>query len=452
MVFGKTRGPPRPTQITLRAARALLAAFLLALLIWPGGSSVRAEAAEPVAVHLFWGDGCPHCEDAKDFLGEVAERHPGWELRDYEIWHDETNAALFAEMAAAHGFQPVGIPTVVIGDRHWIGFNDRIAIEIEAALEDCLETGCGAAPPEPPTRTIDLPLLGAVDLSAQSLWVSTALIAFVDGFNPCSLWVLTVLIALALRTGSRRKVLAIGLIFIAVTGGVYALFIAGLFTVLTVVSVVAWVRIVVALIALGFGAVNVKDYLWYREGLSFTIDERSKPGIYRRMRRVLDASGSFWPLAGATFVLAVAVSIVEFACTAGFPVLWANLLAAHGVTGTEFSLLLLLFMLIYQLDELAVFLAAVFTLRASRIEERHGRLLKLVGGVLMIALAGVMIFRPSLMDSLAGSLAVFAIAFGVTGLVLIVHRRILPAFGIRIGTEQLSQTPSHGPPADNGRA
>jgi hypothetical protein len=34
---------------------------------------------------------------------------------------------------------------------------------------------------------IDLPLLGSIDLGSQSLLVSTALIAFVDGFNACSL-------------------------------------------------------------------------------------------------------------------------------------------------------------------------------------------------------------------------------------------------------------------------
>jgi hypothetical protein len=135
-------------------------------------------------------------------------------------------------------------------------------------------------------------------------------------------------------------------------------------------------------------------------------------------------------------VLAMAVSLVEFACTAGFPVLWANMLAAQNVSGTEFSLLLLLYMVIYQLDELAVFLVAVFTLRASRIEERHGRVLKLIGGILMLTLAGVMIFSPSLMNDLLGSLIVFGIAFSVTAVVLVVHRKILPAFGIWIGSEE----------------
>jgi hypothetical protein len=40
------------------------------------------------------------------------------------------------------------------------------------------------------------------------------------------------------------------------------------------------------------------------------------------------------------------------------------------------------------------------------------------------------------MSKLSSSLIIFAIAFFGTGLVLLLHRKILPAFGIWIGTEK----------------
>ena len=92
-------------------------------------------------------------------------------------------------------------------------------------------------------------------------------------------------------------------------------------------------------------------------------------------------------------------------------------------------------MLIYQIDELAIFLAAVFSLRASKLEEKHGRVLKLIGGTLMLTLAGVMLVNPNLMNSLSASLIVFGVAFALAGLILLVHRVVLPRFGIRIGSE-----------------
>ena len=143
------------------------------------------------------------------------------------------------------------------------------------------------------------------------------------------------------------------------------------------------------------------------------------------MRRVMDASQSFWGLAGATVVMAAGVSLVEFSCTAGFPVLWTNLLSAQNVATLSFVLLLLLYLVIYQIDELAIFFTAVFTLKASRLEEKQGRILKLIGGTLMLTLAAVMVINPSLMNNLGSSLLIFGIAFAAAGVVLLLHRKHL---------------------------
>jgi hypothetical protein len=274
----------------------------------------------------------------------------------------------------------------------------------------------------------------------MGLFLSTALIAFVDGFNPCSLWVLSMLLAITLHTGSRKKVLVIGLVFLTVTAAIYALFIAGLFTILKVVSFVGWIQVVVALVALFFGLINIKDYFFYKEGVSLTIAEEKKPGIFQRIRKVMDAGDSWWGLIGGTIVLAAGVSLVEFSCTAGFPVLWTNLVAAQEVTTITFVVLLLLYMLIYQLDEMGIFLVAAFTLKSSKLEEKQGRILKLIGGMLMLTLAVVMLVNPALMSDVGKSLVVFAIAFGATIFVLLLHRAVLPKLGIHIGTEFKSKS------------
>ena len=440
-----------------------LSLFIAAFLFLAGLSFIRVQAAstDKVVVYFFWGDGCPHCAAAKPFLEELGQRIPQMEVRMYEVWYSEDNLALFNKMAEAHGFKASGVPTTFIGSQHWEGYNETVSAQIEEAVQGCLETACvdagaGIVPGVPvelpvteeqqPSQVADvikIPFIGEVNLAGQSLWISTALIAFIDGFNPCSLWVLSILLALTLHTGSRKKVLLIGLIFITVTAAVYALFIAGLFTVLSIISFVGWIQVVVALIALFFGAVNIKDYFFYKEGLSFTIDDKQKPGIYQRIRRVMDTSQSFWGLAGATVVMAAGVSLVEFSCTAGFPVLWTNLLSAQNVAPLSFALMLLLYLVIYQIDELVIFFTAVFTLKASRLEEKQGRILKLIGGTLMLTLAAVMVINPSLMNNLSSSLLIFGIAFAVAGLVLLLHRKILPAFGIWIGSEKSPRQKRH---------
>lgn len=449
---------------------------LLGLIAAPAIAGPAAQGNEPVTIYFFWGDGCPHCAEAEPFLAGLTQRFPGVQVRDFEVWYHEENQDLLIRMAAKFGFEPTAVPTIFIGGRYWVGYaRDPIGKEIEAHVGACLLSGCpdagvgifspaptptpiAAAPapveqqpapaatnpaPTAPAKssTLTLPLIGSVDLGTQSLALSTAIIAFVDGFNPCSLWVLSVLLALTLHTGSRKKVLIIGLVFLTVTSLVYVLFIAGLFTMFTVVSFAGWIRVVVALLALFFAAVNIKDYFWYKEGLSFTIADEKKPGLYRSMRRVLNAGDSLPALIGATVVMSAGASLVEFSCTAGFPVLWTNLLASQGVTTLTFLLLLALYMLIYQVDELAIFLAAVFSLRASKLEEKHGRILKLIGGTLMLTLAAVMLIDPNLMNRIGTALLIFAIAFAAALLILLVHRIVLPRLGVRIGSEFAAKRP-----------
>ncbi len=459
----------------LSRARILAGAIVVAGMLFLLLTDEAAQAAPteqttpPVAIYFFWGDGCPHCAQAEPFLATLAQTYPNVEVRAYEVWYVEENQALFKQMTAAYGFEPSAVPTIFIGDRHWVGYAEQLAPEIEAAVAACVASGCrdaglgiipGLPTPMPtplpaqavagvaavapavaavttPAKTdqLSVPWLGSIDLAAQSLAVSTALIAFVDGFNPCSLWVLSMLLALTLNTGSRRKVLLVGAVFLSITALVYMAFITGLFTMFSVISFVGWIQGAVALVAIFFALVNIKDYFWYKAGISFTIADEQKPGIYRRLRGVLAAGDSTAGLIGATVVLAAGVSLVEFSCTAGFPVLWTNLLITQQVTTATFVALLLLYMLIYQLDELAIFLVAVVTLKGSKLEEKQGRILKLIGGILMLTLAVVMLINPAWMNQLSSSLLIFAIAFAATGLVLLVHRLLLPRWGIRLGSE-----------------
>lgn len=420
--------------------------------------AASASADERVVIEYYYGQECPVCAVTGPFLEELAEQHPGVELVSREVWHDAANRALLEARAEAYNMEATGVPVIFIGERAWVGFREGATEgELETAVTTCQQSGPGC--PDPALvdlpdgqsgltqvgelcgesgafgcspaegQSIDIPLVGSVSLGERSLFVSTALIALVDGVNPCSLWVLTVLIALTLNTGSRRRTLIVGLTFITVTAAIYALFIAGLFTVFTVVSFGPWIRVAVALVALFFAVINIKDYFWFKKGLSFTIADKDKPGIYRGMRKVLAQGDNLPALIGATAVLAAGVSLVEFGCTAGFPVLWTNILTTHDVGPGLFVALLLVYMLIYQLDELVIFGTAVVTLRASRLQETQGRVLKLVGGMLMLSLALVMIFRPELMSGITSSLAVFGVALAASALVLLVHRVILPRLG-----------------------
>ena len=345
-------------------------------------------------------------------------------MHRYEVWQNTDNRALFEELAAAYGVSADSVPATFIGDRVWIGYNPDLREDMQAALGACDTTRCpdplarlegesAAAPAvdadDDQAATVRVPFVGVIELDSTGLVASTSLIALVDGFNPCSLWVLSILLALLLRTGSRRRLAAVGGVFLLVTALVYGLFLAGVFGAMAYIGYLDWIRFVVAAVALVFGVVNVKDYFRFKQGFSFTIPDRFKPRIYRGGRGLITADASLLAVLAATVTMALGVALVELPCTAGFPVVWSGLLADAGVAGAQFSGLLGLYLGVYLLDEL-VLLAVVVTMRISRVQEEQGRVLKLVGGTIMVALAVVMALRPELMHSFGGTLAVFAAA------------------------------------------
>lgn len=408
----------------LRVVVALVCVAFLALAPGAGwaGSPRAEDPGNPVELTLFWGAGCPHCAAEKEWLASAVEEYPQLTVRQYEVFHNAKNRALLDRTAEEMGFEVTGVPVTVIGDRHWVGWSEAIRDELVAAIRQPVDTEpAPAAPAKGKTSRVDVPLVGDVTVSSDSLVASTLVIGFVDGVNPCSLWVISVLLAIVVRTGSRRRVVAIGSAFLVVTAAMYALYMAGIYSAMGVVAHLGAVQLVVAVLAGLFGVVAVKDYFAYKVGLSFTIPDSSKPGLYQRMRA---AAGhrQLLPALAATTGLAVGVSLLETPCTAGFPVLWTGLLEANGVGTAEAVLLFLLYMLPFLLDEMVVFVVAVLTLRVTKVQERHGRLLKLVGGTMMLALAVAVVVDPAAMSDPLTALGVFGAALAVAAAIHLVMR------------------------------
>lgn len=396
---------------------------------------------------LFWGDGCPNCAEEKEWLERVAGQYPDLEIVQLEVWNDAENRDLFARVGEEMDFEAGSVPTTIVGERIWIGWTDPISQDLAAALAQVDRgeaprpgvygtAGAGTCSQDEGICTveddgtlIEVPLVGDVSLGDKSLLVSTLIIGFVDGINPCSLWVISVLLTIVLRTNNRRRVIAIGTTFLTVTAAMYALYMAAFYSALTVVGFLGWIQVVVALVAGVFGIVSVKDYFAFKKGLSFTISDSAKPGIYRRMR---EAAGkkALLPALGATVVLAAGVSLLETPCTAGFPVLWTGLLQANDVGPAQTGLLFVAYMIPFLLDELIVFGIAVATMRATKMQDKHGELLKLIAGVTMLVLAAVMVIDPTLMENPVAALLLFVGAFALAGAIHVVTVRVRRSRGL----------------------
>ena len=373
-------------------------------------------------------------------MQELKATYPTLEIQSYDVYLDPDARLLYTEVLAFLDRTPQGMPTIIIGERVWVGFQKSYQQEMTSALDACLAEGCpdipailtsgspttqrGSDTSQPTSNTLELPLVGVVSLTTMPLIISTLIIGFVDGFNPCSLWVLTVLLSLTLYMQSRPRILLVGLTFITVSSLTYALFISGLFTALSIIEYQTLIQTLLSLIALVFAIINIKDYFFFKQGPSLTISDQAKPGLYQRMRQTISLEKTGIALILGTVGLSAGVSLMEFSCTAGFPIIWVNLLASQQVEGAKYIFLLLLYLLIYMLDELGIFISVVITMRSIKLNTQQGRFLKLLSGLIMLALAVIMLIQPELMNSIPIVLLIFAAVISVAFLIHRIKRRL----------------------------
>jgi glutaredoxin len=393
--------------------RALFRPLAVAMLLLVGLLAGPARAAD--ADMVMWGHpACPHCKAAHAFLDELRARRPDLQIVEHDVTRaPETYEELRARTEQA-GLDMVGLPSFVVRGRFLVGFDtaDTTGRQIEALLApigppSVVEHGPAHAPgsetprvPEsggPPSEgTVDIPVFGRVSPKELGLPLFTIAIGLVDGFNPCAMWVLLFLLSLLVNIKSRARMLAIAGTFVLVSGLAYYAFMAAWLNVFMLVGLSRIVQIVLGVMALVIGVVNVKDFFAFEKGISFSIPDRAKPSIYARVRSIVRAESLVAAIAGAR-VLAVLVNVIELICTAGLPALYTQVLVQQGAsTGARYGYLAL-YNLAYMLDDSIMVGIAVVTLGKRKLQERAGRWLKLLSGVVILLLGALLIFAPQVL-------------------------------------------------------
>ena len=369
----------------------LLFACLLFAQASPGADAGTAAAAldfpAPGQLHVYVREGCPHCADAKRFLAGLAESRPELQVVLREVDRDPAARDALVAISAAVGAWPPGVPTFVYGARVLVGFDD--AEHVGAELVRLLDEAAPHAPPD----AVESSLFGTLKASEIGLPLFTLALGLLDGFNPCAMWVLLFLLSLLVRLKDRRRMAMVAGTFVLASGAVYYAFMAAWLNVFLFVGMSEALRIGLAALAMLIGFINVKDFFAFRRGVSLSIPESAKPGLYARARAILKAESLPASLA-AVAVLAVVVNFVELLCTAGLPAIYTAVLTQHALSPLAHYGYLGLYILAYIADDALMVGTAVLALGSGKLDERGGRRLKLLSGAVMLALGLVMLLRP----------------------------------------------------------
>ena len=388
----------------------LLVFFLFSLLIRPASAQEKR-----VTIYFFWSKTCPHCAQEKVFLQKLVQQNPQVELRSLELNQSE-GIKLLQKAGEILKAETQSIPFTVIGDQYFVGYRDdeTTGKQIEKAVENALKYGCSdilkntaviptPCPPDSSSEqtkilpeTITLPILGKIKTKDISLPALTVIMGILDGFNPCAMWALLFLISLLLGMKDRKRMWILGIAFIVSSAFVYFLFMSAWLNFFLFLGFVVWVRIIVGLIAMGAGAYNLREYVINKEAVCKVTGSEKRQQIFARIKAVTQKKEFILSLIGI-IILAFAVNLVELICSAGLPAIYTQILTLSHLPDWQYYLYLLLYIFFFMIDDLFIFFAAMTTLRAVGIESKYARFSHLIGGLLMLAIGLLMLFKPELL-------------------------------------------------------
>lgn len=375
----------------------------------------QTATEQTVDLHFFWSHLCPHCLQAKPFVEGLAQRYSWLKLHSHDLINHQENVNLYIQMATQLKAPANAVPGFIFCGQIQVGFNSVASSgkELESKLLACHQSRQQTAENEFTNQTVELPLVGKIHYQDFSLPVFTLIIAGLDAFNPCAFFVLCFLLSLIVHSKDRWRIILIGGTFVLVSGIMYFLFMAAWLNLFLFTQQLAFITALAGIVAVTVGVINIKDYFFFRQGISLSIPESAKPKLFQKMRTITQTAE--WPLMlGATAVLAMAANSYELLCTAGFPMVYTRVLTLHALSSGEYYLYLALYNLIYIVPLSLIVTIFTLTLGSKKLSEREGRLLKLLSGNMMLGLGLMLFFAPQLLSNMLASVLVMLIAIAIS--------------------------------------
>lgn len=402
---------------------------------------VSAKANEKVInIHLFYGNGCPHCAAEEEFLSDYLKDRTDVKLYKYEIWYDSHNQELLSKVQKEMGTtNKNGVPFTVIGKKTIVGYADGVtdeqikdtinyylnndyrdyAGEITGKVkktevkedtikdesktkdkkENKIEKADDTKDSDQTDENVTVPVLGKINAKKVSLPILAVVLGFVDGFNPCAMWILIFLITMLFNMKDRKKVWILGLTFILTSGIVYLMFMLAWLNLATFISKIAFIRLLIAVIALVVGLINVYKYidsLKKKDEGCDVVDKKDRKKIMEKIISITHEKKFIIALLGI-MVLAASVNIIELMCSIGIPLLFTQILAMNNLSTFSYMIYMFIYIFFFLIDDIVIFVISMVTLKVTGLSTKYTKYSHLVGGIIMLIIGLLLIIKPELL-------------------------------------------------------
>jgi thiol-disulfide isomerase/thioredoxin len=363
-------------------------------------------------VYLFHQESCPHCKKEIQYLEELKNEYSNLDVVTYEVSQNVMNYNFMNRVIDKTGIVTNGqVPFTIIGTDYYIGFEDHVKKSIKDSIDKFLndknsidiiakvkngEDVSNIKYNVDPKSTKVIPILGEIDAKKVSLPLVAIVIGAVDGFNPCAMWVLLFLIGMLFHMKDKKKMWILGITFLLTSAVMYLLIMAAWLKVALSFMTVVWLRIFIAIVALVAGLVNLNSYIKEKkrkdDGCEI-VDEKKRKKMFTKIKKITSEKKFILAIFGI-IALAISVNLVELACSAGLPLIFTQILALNDLSTFEYVIYMLIYILFFLIDDIVVFVIAMLTLNIKGISSKYGKYSHLIGGIIMILIGILMIFKP----------------------------------------------------------
>lgn len=402
---------------------------------------VSAKADEKVInIHLFYGNGCPHCAAEEEFLSDYLKDRTDVKLYKYEIWYDSHNQELLSKVQKEMGTtNKNGVPFTVIGKKTIVGYADGVTDEqikdainyylnndyrdyageitgkvkktevkedtikdeskTEDKTENKIEKADDTKDSDQTDENVTVPVLGKINAKKVSLPILAVVLGFVDGFNPCAMWILIFLITMLFNMKDRKKMWILGLTFILTSGIVYLMFMLAWLNLATFISKIAFIRLLIAVIALVVGLINIYKYidsLKKKDEGCDVVDKKDRKKIMEKIISITHEKKFIIALLGI-MVLSASVNIIELMCSIGIPLLFTQILAMNNLSTFGYMIYMFIYIFFFLIDDIVIFVISMVTLKVTGLSTKYTKYSHLVGGIIMLIIGLLLIIKPELL-------------------------------------------------------
>ncbi len=352
------------------------------------GKYYNIKNDEKVNIYLFYSKICPHCQKEEKYFETLKEKYQDKiNIYTYEVTENKTNNEIMKSLKKELKENSQGVPFTIIGSKTFLGYDESLNERIENTIESYLDENTKT------DNTYTIPILGKIEAKNASIILIAIILGFIDGFNPCAMWILLLLINICISIKDKKKMLIVCLTFIITSGIIYFLSMLGIGFILDLTTI-SYIRNIIAILAIILGIYNLYTYLKTRKQTGCHVVKKEKrKTIITKINNILNNKNTLL-MFGGTIILATSVSLVEMACSLGFPTIFLELLSINNIHSFLKVTYLLIYILFYLIDDIIVLFLSIKAFETKGISTKYNKYVHLIGGLIMILMGVLLIFKP----------------------------------------------------------